>query len=169
MVSHHKKTAKKHRTKSADKRKKSRSRKMRGGNCIGASGAGVQAWGTGQDQLIGLNNAMFAPSNNSSNVLVAHSPTAMLGGKTHHRKKYGGSGLTAMAVPVVLVTANQLFQQRKSKKHKGKSFRRRSMRGGSYADASSELDNSMANGSTASNLGYGEVSGTNDMVTEIAA
>lgn len=144
MVSHHKKTAKKHHTKSTHKNRGHGSKKMRGGVCLGASGYGTAAWGSTASQMAQLEN-----SSPASTLLVAHPPAGMVGGKHHKKggKKHGGSALAEIAVPIVLVAANQMYRPKASRKHKAMSFRRRrSMRGGEVADVSAELDTSMATG-----------------------
>ena len=127
---------------------------MRGGSCAGASGCGVASFGpTGG--LTELNANMFAPSNNNTtNLWTGKSACGMTGGKKsakkRHGKKHGGSGLTAIAVPAVLVATNQMYSRKGRKHRKGKSFRRRrSMRGGSVVAASAALDSSMAHATQA--------------------
>ena len=157
MVSHHTKTAKKHHTKSAHKRRGHASKKMRGGVCMGASGYGTAAFGSTASQMAQLDNSSPAstllvahpPAGMVGGMLVARPPAGMVGGKRHKKggKKHGGSALAEIAVPIVLVAANQMYRPKASRKHKAMSFRRRrSMRGGEVADVSAELDTSMATG-----------------------
>jgi len=108
---------------------------MRGGTgCSGASGCGLVSFGGPETALAKLNHDMFAPSNNSTNLFTGKSACGMTGGKYPKKrrgKKHGGSGLTAIAVPALLVTANQMYSR---KGRKGKSMRRRrSMRVGGTA------------------------------------
>ena len=133
---------------------KHRRRTMRGGSCAGASGCGVASFGTLDQQMGKLNSDMYAPSNNSTNLWTGKSACGMTGGKKsakkRHGKKHGGSGLTAIAVPAVLVATNQMYSRKGRKHRKGKSFRRRrSMRGGSVVAASAALDSSMAHATQA--------------------
>ena len=132
MPKHHQKTAKKQHGRV--KRVGGKSCKMRGGSCAGTSGCGTMSFGTSDMQMAKLNSDMHGPSNNATNLLTGQSACGMTGGKYHKKrrgKKHGGSGLTAIAVPALLVTANQMYSR---KGHKGKSMRRRrSMRVGGMA------------------------------------
>jgi len=127
---------------------------MRGGIGSGAAGHGVASYGTFDLQMDKLTNNMFSNSNNSTNLLTGKAACGMTGGKypkkkrgMKKRKSHGGSGLTAIAVPAVLVAANQMYSR---KGRKGKSFRRRrSMRGGSFVAASAGMDSTMAHGANA--------------------
>ena len=124
---------------------------MRGGTNGGASGHGVASFGSFEQQMRQLTSNMSAPSNNSTNLLTGKAGCGMTGGKypkkkrgMKKRKSHGGSGLTAIAVPAILVAANQMYSR---KGRKGKSFRRRrSMRGGSFVAASAGMDSTMAHG-----------------------
>lgn len=132
MPKHHQKTAKKQHGRV--KRVGGKSCKMRGGSCAGTSGCGTMSFGTSDMQMAKLNSDMHGPSNNATNLLTGQSACGMTGGKYHKKsrgKKHGGSGLTAIAVPALLVAANQMYSR---KGRKGKSMRRRrSMRVGGMA------------------------------------
>ena len=135
MPKHHQKTAKKQHGRV--KRVGGKSCKMRGGSCAGTSGCGTMSFGTSDMQMAKLNSDMHGPSNNATNLLTGQSACGMTGGKYHKKsrgKKHGGSGLTAIAVPALLVAANQMYSRKGRKGHKGKSMRRRrSMRVGGMA------------------------------------
>lgn len=143
---------------------KHRRRTMRGGIGSGAAGYGVASFGTFDQQMGKLNSDMYAPSNNSTNLWTGKSACGMSGGKKsakkRHGKKHGGSGLTAIAVPAVLVATNQMYSRKGRKHRKGKSFRRRrSMRGGSFVAASAGMNSSLAHGANASfELPFGNAS-----------
>jgi len=138
---------------------------MRGGNCSGASDCGTQSFGTPQTALSSLSTGLNAQPNSLLFTGVAPS-CGMTGGKypkkkrgMKKRKSHGGSGLTAIAVPAVLVAANQMYSRKGRKSRKGKSFRRRrSMRGGSYVAATADMDSSLAHGMNANHeLSFGKV------------
>lgn len=93
-------------------------KKMKGGVAGSAYAFGEQAYGgpTAQHAMPGSNQ-----------IAVNHLSNCMSGGKKKRSKKLkGGIGLTELALPAVLITANQLYKNNKNYSFKNKSYNNKS-------------------------------------------
>jgi hypothetical protein len=90
----------------------------------GASGFGVQAYG-------GIGQQVANPV--GGNVILVHpdaaggnpSPAAVIKGGAEPEAKADGGALQELAVPAVLLVANQMIRKRRPKSHKKRFYRKR--------------------------------------------
>lgn len=98
------------------------SRKMRGG--AGGASWAESVYGSASQQT----SSGEIAGGNTNNAIATHNPNAMVADKpsiTGGRRMKKGGNLTDLAVPAVLLVANQMYKRRGTKRSRGSRSRRR--------------------------------------------